>query len=290
MQSSRLQSFDFEALCVPIQWGGADVPPVFCVPGAGASVTSFVQLAAALGSATPVYGLQPRGLDGMDKPFCDVQEAAQTYLPLLKRAARNGPCRLVGHSFGGWIAFEMAKRLERTRDSAVTLTLVDAQAPSDKGVFRLESRGADALADLVKIIEQGCDRSLRVSRQDFARLPETDRVPLLARAMAAQGLISSRTDIAAVEAMVRVFEANVNTGYLPESPLRGPATLVRASESPSRTPNEDRVDPVVAWRQWLPQLTDSRVPGNHMTMLSKPHVAALAAIVQGQANRGPQIV
>jgi thioesterase domain-containing protein len=260
------------------------VPPVFCVPGAGASVTSFLPLAAALGSATPVYGLQARGLDGRGEPFGDVQEAAQTYLPLLKRVAPHGPRRLIGHSFGGWIAFEMARRLECEGEPVAPLVLVDSQAPSSDGVFKTERRGADALATLVEILEQACGRSLQVSRQDFAGLAEADRVPLLARAMAAIGLISSRTNIAVIKAMVCVFEANVNTRYLPASPLRGPATLVRASDPSSVIPREDRVEPLVAWRGFLPRLTAALVPGNHMTMLAAPHVAALAHIVQGQAQ------
>ncbi|SRR6266567_4292746 len=37
--------------------------PVFCIPGAGASVTSFVEFVNALGEQWPVYGLQPRGID-----------------------------------------------------------------------------------------------------------------------------------------------------------------------------------------------------------------------------------
>lgn len=36
--------------------------PVFCIPGAGASVTS-VEFVNALGEQWPIYGLQPRGID-----------------------------------------------------------------------------------------------------------------------------------------------------------------------------------------------------------------------------------
>lgn len=284
----RTASID-DALCVTIQWGGMAETPLFCLPGAGASVTSFVPLASALGGGTPVYGLQPRGLDGRDEPFRDVQEAVKTYLPLLKRAAPHGRCRLVGHSFGGWIAFELARRLEFEGIKS-PLVIVDSEAPCEEGVFGKECRGPDALAKLVQILEQACERPLKISREDFARLSASDRVPLLARAMVAVGLLSPRTGIAMVEAMVRVFEANLNTRYQPESPLGGTATLVRASEDSSVDGRGGRIDPLVGWRRFVPNLTAVETPGNHMTLLAKPHVAALARIVQGHSPLEPERV
>ncbi|WP_053076699.1 alpha/beta fold hydrolase [Caenimonas sp. SL110] len=275
---------DEEALCIPIQRGNAGVAPVFCVPGAGASVTAFIPLTSALGNDTPVYGLQPRGLDGKGEPFGDVHEAAQAYLPFLKQVAAHHPLRLVGHSFGGWIAFEIARSLEREGVRLTPPILVDSRAPCAEGVFRGECRGADALAKLVWLLEQSCGRSLGVSLQDFERLAQAERVPALARAMASVGFISPRTDVAVIAALARVFEANVNTRYLPASPLHGPATFVGASDTSSVIPPEDRVDPVAAWRRFAPRLNAALVPGNHMTMLAKPHVAALAKIVRDQAQ------
>jgi thioesterase domain-containing protein len=281
MRSSRLPFPAGLTLCAPIQWGNHGEPPVFCLPGAGASVTSFVPLASALGTQTPVYGLQPRGLDGKDEPFRDVQEAAETYLPLIKRTAQNGRCRLIGHSFGGWIAFELARRLER-EGFETSLVIVDSEAPCEEGVFGEACRGPDALEKLVEILGQACERPLKISREDFARLPASERVPLLARAMITVGLLSPRTDVAIVEAMVRVFEANLNTRFQPKSSLRGTATLVRASDPSSVVPAQNRTDPVVAWREFAPRLTAVETPGNHMTLLAEPHVQTLANIIHGQ--------
>ncbi|WP_275044057.1 alpha/beta fold hydrolase, partial [Pseudomonas asplenii] len=90
-----------------IQQGRAGRPPIFCVPGAGDSVTGFIGLTDALGPDWPVIGLQPRGLDGESVPHSCVESAAQLYLQALEQACPEGPLHLVGHSFGGWVAFEM---------------------------------------------------------------------------------------------------------------------------------------------------------------------------------------
>jgi thioesterase domain-containing protein len=283
-----MATHDREALtlCVPIQHGMLGAAPVFCMPGAGASVTSFIPLATALGSGLPLYGLQPRGLDAPDRPFASVEEAAEIYLPLLKRVVPRGPYRLLGHSFGGWIALELARRLRNFGDPVAPAILVDVDAPCDEGVCRTSRHGAEALMDLVEILEQRIERTLGVSQRDFASLPEDQWIPFLARAMATAGLISLRTEVSAIEAIARVFEANVNTRYRPPSPVHGPAVLVMARDSSSTESRNHRPDPLAAWRVFCPHLRIVTIAGNHMTILAEPHVGDLARIVLNHWRAG----
>lgn len=55
--------------------------------------------------------VQHRGLDGGAEPFSLVETAAQAYLDAIDKVQPEGPVHLLGHSFGGWIVFEMAARL-----------------------------------------------------------------------------------------------------------------------------------------------------------------------------------
>src|SRR5690606_8611282 len=52
----------------PIQLTVSARATIFCVPGAGASIACFLQLAHALGGDVDVYGLQPRGLQRGEVP------------------------------------------------------------------------------------------------------------------------------------------------------------------------------------------------------------------------------
>ena len=61
-----------------IQPSGTAIP-IFMVPGVGGNVLIFAQLARLLGLDQPFYGLQARGLDGIEEPFISVPEMARHY-------------------------------------------------------------------------------------------------------------------------------------------------------------------------------------------------------------------
>src|SRR5690606_29190664 len=91
--------------------GERDVTSLFCVPGAGASVTSFADFVGSLPDGIRVYGLQPRGIDVADLPHIGVEAAAACNISaLVGEEHPSGPVHLLGHSYGGAVAFEMAHR------------------------------------------------------------------------------------------------------------------------------------------------------------------------------------
>jgi len=94
-------SSDYSPL-IMIQQGKQEVVPLYCIPGAGATVASFLSLTEALGEQQPIYGLQPRGLDGQCAPHMSVISAAASYVREIRKSGRTGPYQLLGHSFGGW--------------------------------------------------------------------------------------------------------------------------------------------------------------------------------------------
>ncbi len=102
--------------------------PIICIPGAGASATGFVGLTEVLGDGWPVIGMQPRGMEGQLAPHSNVGAAAAAYLKALDATLPEGQVHLIGHSFGGWVALEMASRLQ-AHGRVASLTLVDSEAP-----------------------------------------------------------------------------------------------------------------------------------------------------------------
>jgi amino acid adenylation domain-containing protein len=114
---------------VPIQPHGSE-PPFFCVHAIGGNVLSYQMLAKALGKERPVYGLQARGLDGKQAPLTSIDAIAADYLEEVRLIQPYGPYFLGGHSFGGFIAYEMAQQLYQQGETVGVLALLDCLGPN----------------------------------------------------------------------------------------------------------------------------------------------------------------
>ncbi|WP_458627024.1 thioesterase domain-containing protein [Winogradskyella sp. PC D3.3] len=99
----------FDSL-VPLKSYGSN-PPLFIVHGANYEVLNFKNLADTLSEDQPVYALQAKGLKGDSKPHDTVEAMASYYISMVSTINKKGPYILGGFSFGGIIAFEMAKQL-----------------------------------------------------------------------------------------------------------------------------------------------------------------------------------
>lgn len=95
---------------VTLRLGGRR-PPLYCVPGAGCDAIQFRSLADNLHEDQPVFAFQPRGLDGRSRCQRSIEEMAESYVIGMRIRQPDGPYYLCGSSFGGVVAFEMARRL-----------------------------------------------------------------------------------------------------------------------------------------------------------------------------------
>jgi len=109
---------------VPIQTEGG-APPLFLVSGLGGNVLNFQNLARYLGRDQPVYALQPQGLDGQRPFLTRVEDMAAYYIREIRTLQPNGPYRLAGYSFGGFVTFEMARQLRAKGEEAGLVALLD---------------------------------------------------------------------------------------------------------------------------------------------------------------------
>jgi amino acid adenylation domain-containing protein len=279
---------------VVIQSGAAGATPVFAVPGAGANVTCFVPLALALGSDVPLYGLQPQGLDGAHAPIDTVQAAASVYADTIEAQAPSGPLVLVGHSFGGWVAFDTARQLRARGVLVKALVLLDSAVPNARGPRGRTLDRLDALMDLQRLLAQQADRPLGLHRDQLAALSEAEQAGALHQAMVNVGLLNGHSRAESVLGLVRVFHCNLNTPYVPAHTLDVPTWVVRAQDTPvhrnTATPLQPhrsaaQADRAAGWHALAPVSWSGVVPGNHMSMLQRPHVNAVAEMMR--ALMGP---
>ncbi|MEX5635060.1 amino acid adenylation domain-containing protein [Parafrankia sp. FMc2] len=128
---------------LPLRAGGGN-PPLFCVhPSSGLS-WAYTGLLPGLDRRQPVYGLQAPALAALGAPIgagagpaagpagvgASVGELARRHLSALRTVSPGGPYRLLGWSFGGVVAYEMAVRLQQAGEQVELLVLLDAYPPA----------------------------------------------------------------------------------------------------------------------------------------------------------------
>ncbi len=116
---------------VPLREGGTK-GPIYYAHGISGNVFKYHALAQRLGSEQSGYGLQAYGLNGKDVPFHDMHEMAAYHVSALTSYQKEGPYKLAGGSFGGYLAYEMAVQLQAMGKEVGFLCLFDIDAAKRK--------------------------------------------------------------------------------------------------------------------------------------------------------------
>jgi amino acid adenylation domain-containing protein len=117
---------------VPAQPKGSRIP-FFLVAGfmdADDTLRVLSRLIPHLGLDQPVYGFQPRWLDGRSERYSGVEEVASEFLAELRTVQPKGPYLLGGDCAGGVVALVMAEELLRQGEDVRLLVMFDTHRPT----------------------------------------------------------------------------------------------------------------------------------------------------------------
>ncbi|KOU34160.1 peptide synthetase [Streptomyces sp. WM6378] len=282
---------------VPIRTVG-DKPPLFLVHPLGGHVLCYVRLARHLPQDQPVYALQASGTVAGTEPLSSIPEMAAGYLEAVRRVCPEGPYMIGGWSFGGFIAFEMARQLRRSDPDALHGTvLIDpiavkqGERPDVADHSLLEWFFWELLW-----MERGGTAPV-VSLPDG--LEEEAKFDFIVEHATQAGVLPAGSSRATVRRLFEMFRAHWQAilTYQPE-PVDGDVVLLRAtSELPEilqpmhGAAQSLHTDPTNGWGD----LTTGRlqvvdVPGDHLVLLEEPHVNVVAekvaeAMTAGQPGR-----
>ncbi|KAG9315585.1 atromentin synthetase [Chiua virens] len=96
---------------VPLNLTGNKTPIFMVHPGVG-EVLIFVNLAKYFQNERPFYAFRARGFEPGHPFFGSMDEMVSSYAAAVRRTQPHGPYAIAGYSYGGVVAFEVAKRLE----------------------------------------------------------------------------------------------------------------------------------------------------------------------------------
>jgi amino acid adenylation domain-containing protein/non-ribosomal peptide synthase protein (TIGR01720 family) len=265
---------------------GRGGPPLFLLPGAGGNVIYFHALAASLETTRPIFALQATGLDGRTAPLTTVEAIAAANIGAMRAAYPAGPYLIAGHSFGGRVALEMAQQLHRQGEEVAWLGVLDTVAPT----FQPADVGAgwtDAmwLAKIARELEEFFGIELGVTAGDLAPLTLDAALMCVIDRMQRAGAWAPGADPAQLRGYLQVYKTHTQAAFVTYDAdvARVPVALFKALERDAdidATPAG--LEALQAERDWgwqrfaegAVQVFD--VPGAHLSMLTQPHVRALA--------------
>ncbi|WP_445638423.1 Amino acid adenylation domain-containing protein [Nostoc sp. DSM 114161] len=293
--SSKADSLPWSPL-VPIQTAGSNTP-LFCIHPIFGVVFPYYELANHLGKNQPLYGLQPIGLDGKSSPLTRIEDMASHYIEALRKVQPEGPYFLGGWSFGGWVAYEMAQQLQKSGEEVALLAVLDTLAPIPGNIPSLGNGFKFMLTTVARyiwpffldylylIIAISKDRvnSLTYRWTNFNQIVRSLQTNLFSHLTlkedATVNVIPKESKLRllselAIRPMLRVFYANSQAvlNYVPQTYPKG-INLFR-----TKVQSITKEDPSMGWhRLTLGKIEIHHIPGNHLTMLRKPHIQILAA-------------
>lgn len=233
---------------------GSQEPPVFIASGLGGGPAEFFQLAKYMRASNPMYGLQPKGIEGFDPPCERIEEMAEFYLDAVRRFQTRGPYILIGYSLGGLVALEMARQFNARGEKVALLVMLDSY-PDIKAV---------SPAQFLRLLSQRMKRRLT----SFGQAPRAD--------IRLGGLPSQEAISTFAPAFERVRDAAYRAlrHYRPSS-YCGTVKFIRAAEV-----TDFPEDPHSVWSHLIQSLEVDTVPGDHLGMLTK-HYQKLAGVLDG---------
>jgi len=132
---------------VPLRQNGRKAP-LFLIHGVDGQISRFYNLIRHLEPDQPVYGILAQPLLGDRVVLTRVEQLAAYYLKQVQSVQTSGPYHLLGFSYGGYVAFEVARQLH-TRGELVgmvgmidTLPMRGGLHPGELDQLPNESRGA----------------------------------------------------------------------------------------------------------------------------------------------------
>lgn len=249
--------------------------PLFVAAGAGSPAASLLPLVHELRCGGAVYGLQPHGLENRGRADRTIAAAARRAVRDVLTVAPQGPYRLAGYSYGGFVALEAASILA-SRGADVEVVLIDAlfepelraRVRGERVVARTADTDRPALPDRGDGATGGPAGTAPAVASGGQRLPELWTRAVMKTLVATAGLWRLPTTLAWTvfwdlgRQMIRRHRPTAHDG---------PVTLIMAETNP---------DDETTWSKLATgKLTLVRVGGDHHSMMRVPQVSATAAAV-----------
>ena len=263
---------------VPIQPEGTHTPLYF-VHAVGGEVLFYEPLARALGLDYPFFAFQSHLISHENLREITLEEQAAVYVEQLKAFQTKGPFVLGGHSYGGMVAFEMARQLRALGTAPAQIIILDTVVPGSLQHFEL-SKQLSSVAHNFR--EQGLSyfRKKAALKQEYVWKRLVRRTDLIAAS--AYRRVGRKLPSRIHYALMEDIHDRALAGFHVQH-YAGALALIRAAQCRYEGIDSisERNDPSLGWSNLVEgELSIHDVPAHHMNMFLEPQVHDVAASIK----------
>jgi amino acid adenylation domain-containing protein len=285
LSSSELRPSNLETQwksLVPIKDSGSKLP-IYIIHGSGLNVLNFSAIAKYVDTQQPVFGLQAKGLSGVDEALDNMKEIANSYIKEILEHNPTGPYAIAGYSFGGYVAVEMRNQLESMGKKVKMLAIFDTNAVDTEH----DRKWPRHLWNKLK--SQG-PKFIWIMESLFSRPATTIKYQSFLLSRAINTVINKVTGIKTMEPntfYTRLDKITEKHLYAFQNyslkPFNDTVHLFRAKERIYFVPDFK----YLGWRKYAQKgVKVYEVPGDHKTMLLHPNAQEFARALQRALDNG----
>ena len=242
-------------------------PPIVIAHGLAGTV-QVSKLVASIQAPNPIYAIQARGVDGAEEPLHRVEDMVSYYMDAINDCCPDGPYILIGYSFGGLVAMEMAQRLHGLGRKILLLIMLDAyphpqflRLPTRMTLFvrRMKTHGQQMLQMPAR---DGWEYFLTGVKRRLHLAPRSEPPPISSSAR--ERILNN----------VKEEAYRAYTDYQPRF-YAGKVSFVTTA-----TKTFFPADPAAAWKHLAADLEVETVPGDHLNIVTTEFVSLAALLTR----------
>ncbi|MBX2846050.1 MAG: hypothetical protein KTR13_07530 [Saprospiraceae bacterium] len=255
------------ASLVPLKINGS-AHPLYCIHAGGAHVFMYNTFSNLMPENQPVYGIQPKGLDGLEDPHTSIEEMASDYIAEMRSVQTEGQLHLLAYCFSTAVVLEIARQEITNNQPHPLIFIVDSGA--NPWYLKQRNDKKEKFKQVVHAVTSGSFNQL--SRMIGKRLSP--------KAVPANDEFQDEEGIP--EALKQALVHSYQTYHW--TPIEGKVILIRSSEFSNRSDKNYHLE---AWNELAQGGCEVFVvDGKHKTLFEPPNVVGLAQQVLSCLNDG----
>ncbi|MEO5563014.1 MAG: amino acid adenylation domain-containing protein [Chitinophagaceae bacterium] len=254
-----------------------DGEPLFLLPGSPGFCDPYEELAVALAPVYKVYGIQMPGLRKGDKRVYSLEEMASHAVQWIKQIQPEGPYRFVGHSFGGYMSFEITKQLELNNDEVEFICFLDTRADASQFIMSAEENILQNICDFLKqngLIDRQYPDWGEQLKSEMANCQADNRVLFIINFVKDKITAENKKVDYFMWMVLETVIIQSQMHYYPSGKVGATFIIIKAEDAGNSK------DEYLGWQEHSNTIIKIKAPGDHTTLIKNENAGILASKIK----------